>query len=122
MIRKALMILSAMAALAVGGCSTDVAQQMLTNEQLRTQVLDTIASHKDVAMQVVDKLMASDSLRSQVVDKMLTNSEAAKQVLVRIATNREALDMVLGAAVADSSMRGHVMTLVDGMKMAAGKK
>ena len=38
-----------------------------------------------------------------------------------IATNPDAFDMVLGAAVRDSAMRGHVLTLVKGIQMASGK-
>jgi len=82
--------------------------------------MNAIAAHTDLSMQMLDKLMASDSLRVQVVDHMLQNENGAKQVLFRIATSPQAVEMVLGLAVRDSAMRGHVVALVHGMEMGAG--
>ena len=120
-IRKTVLALVAVALVAAGGCGTDVARQILTNEQLRGQVLDVIGSHRDLAMQVVDKIVGSDSLRAGVVDHLLHNDSVAKQVIVTIATNPDAMDMVLGAAVRDSAMKAHVLTLMKGVQMANAK-
>jgi hypothetical protein len=121
-IRRMMVVLGAATVLGVGGCGGDIAQQLVSNEQVRTQVLDAITAHKDLAFQAVDKFMASDSLRVQVVDHVLGNNDAAKQVLVRIGTNPAAMDMALGIAVRDSAMRTHILTLMKGMEMAAEKK
>jgi hypothetical protein len=119
--KKLVPALLAMAALAAVGCSGDIAKQVASNEQLRGQVLDTIAQHRDIALQAVDRIVASDSLRGVVVDHLLQNKDVAKRVIVRIATNPDAFDMVLTVALRDSAMRGHVLTLVRGIQMASGK-
>ena len=116
--RKTTLALLAVVTLAAG-CSGDIAKQILSNEQLRGQVMDVIAQHKDVAFQAVDRIVASDSLRSSVVDHLLQNQEVAKQVLVRIGTNPGAFDMVMQIALRDTAMRGHVLTLVKGIQMAS---
>jgi len=120
-IRKSMTVVFAVAALAAAGCGGDVAQQVLTNEQLRGEILGVIASHKDLALQTVDRVVSSDTLRAVVVDHLLRNDNVAKQVIVSVATNPEALDMVLGAAMHDSTMRVHVLTLLKGMQMANAK-
>lgn len=117
-----IVFLAAAVLMVAAGCGMDVAKQLTSNEQLRTQVFDAIAANKDLAGQVVDKLMASDSTRIAIVDKMLANNEVAKQVIVRVATNPEAIDMVIGTAVRDSAMHDHVMTLVKGMEMGSKMK
>jgi len=101
---------------------TDVAKQLGSNEQLRTQVFDAIVANKDLTGQIVDKLMANDSTRIAVVDKMLGNDNVAKQVLVRVGSSKPALELVLGVAAQDSSTREHMMTLFKGMEMASKKK
>jgi hypothetical protein len=116
--RNVILLVAASAVLGVAGCGGDISQQLVSNEQLRTQVIDVLASHKDLALKTVDRFMASDSVRSAVVDQMLNNENGAKQVLIRIGTNPEALDMVMGIAVRDSAMRGHVLTLLKGVEMA----
>lgn len=101
------------------GCSADLAGQLVSNEQVRTKVFDTIAANKDLMGQMVSKLTSTDSTRIQLVDQLLANDEVAKQVIVRVGMNPNAIDMVLGVAVQDSAMRGHVMTLLKGMEMAS---
>ena len=120
-IRRSVLALGAVAAIAAAGCGGDIAQQMLQNEQLRTQVVDAIGTHRALALQVVDRLVATDSMRVGVVDHLLHNDGVAKQVIVTIARNPDALDLVLGAAVHDSAMRVHVMTLFKGMQLANAK-
>jgi len=119
--RGTIAVLAALALLAAAGCSTDVAKQLTTNEQLRTQVFDAIVANKDLTGQVIDKMMATDSTRIAVVDKMLANDDAAKQVLVRIGTSKPAIEMVLGIAVQDSSTRDYTMAMLKGMEMASRK-
>jgi hypothetical protein len=119
--KKRLLAVLALVTMAAAGCSGDMARQILSNEQLRGQVMDVIAQNKGVALQAVDRIVASDSLRATVVDHLLGNKDVAQQVIMRIATNPDAFDMVLGAAVRDSSMRGHLMTLVKGIQMAEHK-
>ncbi|MFN8587193.1 MAG: hypothetical protein U0704_05270 [Candidatus Eisenbacteria bacterium] len=106
------------AAVTAVGCSGDMARQIATNEQLRTQVFDAIAGDPKLAMGAVDRLMQSDTLRAAVVEHLLKQDEVAKQVLVRIGTTPEALDMVVGIAAKDSTLREHLVTLVHGMEMA----
>lgn len=118
-LRNILLLAAAAAAFSVAGCGGDVAKQLVSNEQLRTQVLDTIAQNKDLAFKAIDKMLASDSLRAEVVDHLLQNDAGAQQVLVRIGTNPQALDMVMNVAVKDSTMRGHLLTLMKGVEMAS---
>jgi len=121
--RVAVVVAAAVAAGAalVSGCGMNMAGQLSSNEQFRTQVFDAIVANRSLANGMVDKLMASDTTRIAIVDKMLANDEVAKQVIVRIATNPDAMDLVMGAAVQDSAMRAHVMTLFKGMQMASKK-
>lgn len=119
--KNTLFALFALLTLAVAGCGGDIAKQIVSNEQLRGQVMDVIAQNKTVALQAVDRILASDSLRATVVDHLLGNKDVAQQVIVRIATNPDAFDMVLEVAVRDTAMRGHVLTLVKGIQMAGGK-
>ncbi len=112
------MLAVALAAIGLAGCSTNLAQQVVSNEAMRTQVLDALATHKDLALKTVDRLMQTDSLRTAVIDEMLKNEEGAKQVLVRVGTNPQALDLVMGIAVRDTAMREHVLTLMKGVQMA----
>ena len=119
--RIAVLAAMALALVAASGCGVDVAKQLATNEQMRTQVLDAIVANKDLTGQVLDKLMASDSTRVAVVDKMLSNNEVAKQVIVRVGTSKQAIEMVLGVAVQDSSTRDSTMAMLTGMEMAGRK-
>lgn len=119
--KKTMLALLAVGTMAAAGCGGDIAQQILTSEQLRGQVMDVIAQHQDVALQAVDRIVASDSIRGVVVDHLLQNKDVAKQVVVRVATTPEAFDMVLSVALRDSAMRGHVLTLVKGIQMAREK-
>ena len=119
--KKSLFALLALLTMAAAGCGGDIARQIVSNEQLRGQVMDVIAQNKTLALQAVDRILASDSLRATVVDHVLGNKDVAQQVIVRVATNPDAFDMVLGAAVRDSVMRGHVLTLVKGIQMAGGR-
>jgi hypothetical protein len=116
--RNVVLLATAAALFGVAGCGGDIAKQIVSNEALRTQVMDVLVSHKDLALKTVDRFMANDTLRAAVVDQMLSNENAAKQVLIRIGTNPQALDMVMGVAVRDSAMRGHVVTLIKGVEMA----
>ena len=120
-LRNTTLMVAVLAAFALAGCAADMAKQLTSNEQVRTQVMGAIAGNKDLAFQAVDGIMASDSLRAQVIDHLLTNDQAAMQVLVRIGTNPDALDQVIGVAAKDSVLREHMFTLVKGMEMAAGK-
>lgn len=123
-IRIAIVLAAAVAvgAALLSGCGTNVAGQLGSNEQLRTQVFDAIAANKDLTHGIVDKLLASDSTRIGVVDRILANDEVAKQVIVRVAMNPDAMDLVIGTAVRDSAMRGHVITLLKGVEMASKMK
>jgi hypothetical protein len=118
---KTLLALLSLAMMAGAGCGGDMAKQVVSNEQFRGQVLDSIAQHKDLALQTVDRIAASDSLRTVVVDHLLLNEKVAQQVLVRIGTNPAALDMVIGIAARDSLTREHVLTLAKGIQMGSGK-
>lgn len=122
MTRSRLAVVMVAALVVAAGCSTDVAKQLTSNEQVRTQVFDAIAANRDLAGQAMDRIMASDSTRIAVVDHMLGNDAVAQQVIVRVATNPNAMDMVIGTAVRDSAMRGHVLTLLKGIEMASKMK
>jgi len=122
MMRSRLAVLAVAALVVVAGCSADVATQLSSNEQVRTQVFDAIAANPQLSGALVDKLMAADSTRIGTVDKMLANDEVAKQVIVRVAMSKDAMDLVIGAAVRDSAMRVHVITLLKGVEMASKKK
>ncbi len=119
--KKSVLALLTLATLSAAGCGGDIAKQIGSNEQMRGQVMDAIAQNTPLAMQAVDRMMSPDSLRVAVVDHMLGNKDVAQQVIVRIATNPDAIDMVLGVALRDSTMRGHVLTLMKGMQMAGAK-
>lgn len=120
MIKRGRMVfVAALALFVTAGCSMDVAKQMVSNEQVRTQVLDAIVANKDLTGQLMAKFMGNDSTRVQFVDALLQNEEVAKQVIVRVGTNPNAVDMVLGVAVQDSAMRSHVVTLIKGIDLAS---
>lgn len=116
--RKLFTILS-LATITAVGCDGDIAKQIATNEQLRSQVFDAIAGDPKLAMGAIDRLVQSDTLRAAVVEHLLKQDEVAKQVLVRIGTTPEALDMVVGIAAKDSTLRTHLVTLVHGIEMAS---
>ena len=120
--RSRLAVLAVTALVVVAGCSADLATQLTSNEQVRTQVFDAIAANPQLSGQLVDKLMTADSTRIGIVDKMLANDEVAKQVIVRVAMSKDAMDLVIGAAVRDSAMRVHVVTLLKGVEMASKHK
>lgn len=120
--RSRLAVLAVSALVVVAGCSADLATQLTSNEQVRTQVFDAIAANPQLSEQLVNKLMSADSTRIGIVDKMLANDEVAKQVIVRVAMSKDAMDLVIGAAVRDSAMRVHVVTLLKGVEMASKHK
>lgn len=115
---RTILMLAAAAAIAAG-CNGDIGKQIASNEVMRTQVFDALATNPQLAMQAIDRVVQPDTLRQQVVAHLLANDEVAKLVLVRIGTNPEALDMVVGIAAKDSAMRGHLVTLVKGIEMAS---
>lgn len=111
------------AALAMGGCGgKNMASQLASNEQMRNEVMSAITSNPELAVIMQEKLLASDSLRTRIVDTVLHDTNSSQYVLYRVATNQDAMDLVLKAAVADSSMRTHVLTLLKGVEMAQGMK
>ena len=113
------------ATLMLSGCAgnTDLGKQIATNQQVRDQAMSAIAGNADLAVVMQQKLLANDSLRTRLVDTVLQDANASQYVLYRIATNQAAMDLVLRGAVADSSMRQHVLTLMKGVEMAQnGKK
>jgi hypothetical protein len=113
---------ASLAVFVAAGCSVDVAKQLASNEQVRTQVLDAIASNPELTGQLLNKLTASDSTRIKLVDDLLQNEQVAQQVLVRVGMNPDAMNMVIGVAVQDSAMRGHVIALVKGIEMGAKQR
>ena len=117
-----IVLAAAFAAFVAAGCAMDVAKQLTSNEQVRTQVLDAIVANKDLTGQLLAKLTATDSTRVGFVDAMLQNEEVAKQVIVRVGTSKQAIEMVLGVAVQDSSTRDYTMAMLKGMEMAGRKK
>jgi hypothetical protein len=120
--RSRLAVLAVAALVVVAGCSADLATQLTSNEQVRTQVFDAIAANPQLSGQLVDRLMTADSTRIGTVDKMLANDEVAKQVIVRVAMSKDAMTLVIGAAVRDSAMRVHVLTLVKGIELAGKQR
>ena len=111
-------------ALTFAGCAgnADLGKQIATNQQMRDQAMNAIADNADLAVLMQQKLLANDSLRTRVVDTVLQDANASQYVLYRIATNQAAMDLVLRGAVADSSMREHVLTLMKGVEMAQTAK
>jgi len=120
--RSRLAVLAVAALVVAAGCSADLATQLTSNEQVRTQVFDAIAANPQLSGQLVDRLMTADSTRIGTVDKMLANDEVAKQVIVRVAMSKDAMTLVIGAAVRDSAMRVHVLTLVKGIELAGKQR
>lgn len=115
----------AAAVLALAGCAgkADLGKQITTNEQMRDQAMTAIAGNIDLAVVMQQKLLANDSLRTRIVDTVLQDADASQYVLYRIATNQAAMDLVLRGAIADSSMRQHVLSVMKGVEMAqAGRK
>jgi len=113
-LRNTTLMVAALVAFALAGCAADMAKQLTSNEQVRTQVMGAIAGNKDLAFQAVDGIMASDSLRAQVIDHLLTNDQAAIQVLVRIGTNPDALAPALEKLFAGQWKKGGIPPLWDG--------
>lgn len=110
--------------LTFAGCAgkADLGKQIATNPEIREQAMNAIAGNADLAVVMQQKLLANDSLRTRVVDTVLQNTNAAQYVLFRIGTNQAAMDLVLRGAVADSSMRQHVLTLMKGVEMGQAAK
>ena len=117
-LRPVLMLLTL--ALTLAGCAgnADLGKQIASNQQMRDQAMTAIAGNAELAVAMQQKLLANDSLRTRVVDTMLQDANASQYVLYRIATNQAAMDLVLRGAIADSSMRQHVLTLMKGVEMA----
>lgn len=112
------------AALALTGCAgnADLGKQIASNQQMRDQAMTAIAGNAELAVTMQQKLLANDSLRTRIVDTVLQDGNASQYVLYRIATNQAAMDLVLRGAVADSSMRQHVLTVMKGVEMAQATK
>jgi PBP1b-binding outer membrane lipoprotein LpoB len=108
----------ATSALLTTGCIGDLAQQVASNPQVAEQVMTVITNHQDQAMTMLDKLTATDSLQVKVIDHMLQNDAVAAKLLDRVATNPMALDLVLQRAVQDPAMKAHLVSVVEGIKMA----
>ena len=119
--KRRVTMVCALALVSVIGCAGDVAQMITSNAQMRDQVMAAISSHSDLAGAMVDKLLASDSTRTMIMSKLMGNSSAMQSMLMGIARDPTMVDGVLNLAVQDSTMKGHVMTLLKGMQMAGAK-
>jgi hypothetical protein len=120
--RRAGRIALALVAVALAGCSADVASQIGKDAQVRDRVMGAIAGNGDLAEQMMQRLVGTDSLRARVIETVLRDKEGAQYVIGRIGRNSEALDYVLQVAAADSAGRVHLMTLFKGMQMAMQAK
>jgi hypothetical protein len=116
-VTRMLTCLSVAAALATG-CAGDMTQQLASDPNLQTSVIDLISANAGMAGQMTDKLLASDSTRTMLVDKLLANGDASQSVMLAVARNSTMLDGVIGLAVQDPAMKGHVLTLLKGIEMA----
>jgi len=116
--RNAILILLLSGLLGAAGCGGDIVQQMMSNAEVKTKVMDAIAADPAMAGELVDKLIGSEATRGMVMEKVMSNSEMTQAIMGRIARDQTMVDGVLNMAVQDSSMREHVMTLFKGMQMA----
>jgi hypothetical protein len=63
---RTILMLAAAAAIAAG-CNGDIGKQIASNEVMRTQVFDALATNPQLAMQAIDRVVQPDTLRQQVV-------------------------------------------------------
>lgn len=118
--RKAILILLLSGLLGAAGCGGDVVQQMMSNAEVKTKVMDAVATDPALAGEMVDKLIGTEASRGMVLDKVMGNGEMTQAIMGRIAKDQTMVDGVLNMAVQDSTMRAHVLTLFKGMQMAKG--
>jgi hypothetical protein len=112
-------VLAGCAALAAG-CAEDVSKQVVSDPATQTKVIEAIAGNPELAGLVLDRLLAGDT-RAQVIEKAMGNGPAVQGILQKVATDQTMVDGVLGIAVQDSAMRGHVLAILKGMQMAGAK-
>ena len=101
----------------LAGCAGDVTNEIRVNEQVRGRVMDAFASEGRLAEGMTRRLLAEDSLRVRVVETVLHDSRSAQYILGRIGHSPDAVDLVLQSALADSTTRPHVLTLLKGLRM-----
>ena len=118
--RSAILILLVSGVLGTAGCGGDVVQQMMSNAEVKTKVMDAVTTDPTLAGEMVDKLIGSEASRGLVLDKVMGNGEMTQAIMARIAKDQTMVDGVLNMAVQDSMMRAHVMTLFKGMQMGRG--
>jgi hypothetical protein len=118
---RKIVVIAATAATLAAGCSGDMVQQVMAKPELAAQAIQMIAGKSDLAGQMVDQLLGADSTRTMLVDRLMSNPDASQMITSVISKNQGMLEGVINAAVQDSSMRGHVMTLLKGMQMVAKK-
>ena len=119
--RSRLAVLAVAALVVVAGCSADVATQLTSNEQVRTQVFDAIAANPQLGpthRPLIGRLHAHRHRGQDAGERRGREAE----VIVRVAMSKDAMDLVIGAAVRDSAMRVHVITLLKGVEMASKKR
>lgn len=115
--RNAGVLLVAGLALALLGCARDVVKTLQKDPELQSRVIGAIAGDSALTGQMIDRLLPDESSRRLLLEKVTANGDAMQALMVNIARDRTRLDGILALAVQDSSMREHVLTLVQGMRM-----
>jgi len=103
------------------GCSGDVVKSVLSNGEMKAKLMDAIAADNALAGEVLDKLMSGEGTREQVVEKVLGNGDVMQSLMGRIAKDQTMVDGILNLAVQDSTMKSHLMSVLQGMQMVAKK-
>jgi len=104
------------------GCGGDAARMLVSNSEMRDQVMTAITRNPDLAGQMIDHFMASDSTRLMAMNKIMSHGGAVQDLMARVARDPTKLDGVINLAVQDTTMRSHVLTLLKGIEMGAGTR
>jgi hypothetical protein len=118
---RVFLVLIAAATLAVAGCGGDVAQQMTSNPEFRSQAMAAIAGNGELAGAMVDSLLSGESGRAVLTDRVLANGVVVQDMIGRMAKDQTSVDAMINLAVQDTAMRAHVLAMFKGMQMVGAK-
>ncbi len=116
-----LVLVAAACGLLALGCAGDLDKQIMANTEMQAKVMDMIAGSQATATSMAERLIASDTARTVLIERLLASPAGSQAVMSAVAKNAKILDGALNAAMQDSAMKEHVLTLFRGMRMAGAK-
>jgi hypothetical protein len=103
--------------LALASCASDPAAMVRNSETARGKVMRAIASDSAFASRMADTLLLDDRTREILVEKVANHGEAMQTMMAKLARDPAALDGIIGFAMQESTMKAHVFTLMDGIRI-----